>query len=186
MSKKIIILNIVGMVIVGLGVIYFFAWRPQEKSVDVPREEAEGIYFNSNIDIGIPEHPGMNFVMEYRRGVLVAHYYIAKEKQSNLIDFFKNELDNFEVAEDISVSNARYFYMSNKKMMAYDSEGDYDDQHDLIEAHEEFKEGELMTVEVGRAPVNPGFDYIDFNPMRPGQRELEETMVVFWFYSPNI
>jgi hypothetical protein len=184
MSKKIIILNILGMVIVGIGVLYFFAWRPQEKESEMQIERATGASYEANIDIEIPEYPGMSFVMEYRRGTLVAHYYIVKEKQDKLIDFYKNKLENFEILEDLNVGQTRHFYMSSKEMMYYDDEEQTTDEL-LRNSYEEFgKEGMLMTIEVGRAPF-PFWDYTAFNPMRPGE-ELEETMLVFWFYSPKI
>ncbi len=188
MSKKIIIINVIGMVLIAGIFLYFFNLKNKnfsqtEKNTERPIGFSYEPVFKSEVKI----YPGAIFLMDYRNKSLLARHYIVREKQEEIINFYKEELKEFDVTQDIYTSNARHFIMSNRQMESLFEEGvdDYVYENQVIEAHESFyrKNGTLMMIEIGRQP-QPFWNYSYFNHDRDGAPE--ETMIVFWFYYPDI
>jgi len=176
MSKKIITIIIIALVlIIAGGVAYYFLTRKTEGPVE---EETvvwdSGVSFSPNMEFDYPLYAGARFVFDYFRPPLLARYYIVPAKEGEIAQFYKRELEGFEITQDILVGGGLHFIMSNSEMMKYGEE-----DRTSTEAVERFDEGGLMTVEVGRAP-QPFWDYVAFNTRKPGV--TDETMVVFWFF----
>ncbi len=185
MSKKIIIINIMAMVIVGTSVLYFLNLRGgKETPSEISVERPTGVFYKPLFSTKIAVYPGAKFVMDYRNKSLLARYYIVREEQDKIIDFYQKELENFKVVQDVFTAGHRHFTMGNQQMIDLSSVEDGEDR--LVEAHEMFydrKSGSLVAVEIGRQPA-PFWNYSYFYHDRPNAPE--ETMIVLWFYYPDV
>ena len=170
-----IIIIVLALIMAG-GVAYYFLIKEAEEPVEEVPEWQSGVFYDPIIDMDVPLYSGSQFVLDYSRPPLLARYYIVPAKEGEVARFYKHELENFEVIQNQFIAQTLHFKMSDPEMMKYGEE-----DRSSAEAEEDFKDGALMTVEVGRAPF-PFWNYSPFNTRAGGQ---EETMVIFWYFHPK-